>query len=828
MARIIDEFGVKPSGFLASWRYVRVLIDDDGNPSVEDVPGKPSMNQDRISDYKKNDRRYGEGSQITAFCNLETHSYYKVFARDLRPFISVETDINAPNCGYQEPLPEPAVPPNPFGNPVYGLYKTLAFCDENNVPCQVHIEMKAYTGQSSVIQNGDSSPVKINYKRAQNKFDPIRPVECVLNFVVTDNFLLSEFYTNDERTFRVTVLKGGNIEFKGYIIPDSCAEPFEAPPYSVSIRATDAIGGLKTVTYPIPIGSDIDISQSFVDILSYCFAMTNLNLDIRTVCNLYDASMQNGPDNDPMSLASVNPLRLSKDNNTVLSVYDVLVAIAKAWGGFIVQAGGKWNMVRINELANPVIRTRSYNYKGLFLYSENLGNQRIIGGSVETIVVSEGGELSIQNAYKRVVVESVFGSVPSLIYNGDFEQWDGTNFNFWIRFGGLDFSRVQRTVKNAVGERIPIENYAIKFNKEANSGKFLRSNAVPVQKGDTLKVQYRVDTTYTSFLAETSPGYFTTYTLYCLIKIRVVLTIQDADGNAFKSYWLSNPQEGNNYQWNESLAYVGNRVENSKGDINNYSVNFQIPECPESGILSIELYGAEYYYQVDNVGTTEGARDFGVHSGSTRKVEYRVTTIDDVSVSKSSQTSTNDMTGLLSVSENLAYYTEIPEKTSILFGDYYPPNGTQLLNSLYSIKVGDSTSTGWYEYGVTAGKVAFGLALAKSILRAYQKPFRVYDGELKLKAGERSFSYLDTFNFNIPQTGSFNNKIFAIMGGEIDLKYNTISNLSMEELFDKPAKSQDITTPSYPGGNEPVFTQDPNNNNNVTGIFTEEFTSEFK
>lgn len=828
MAWEIDRFGCKPSGFLAGWQYGRVFVDENGNVFHGDVDGEDGFGRQCISDYKRTDRRYSDGQLITEYCNMETHTNYRAYAMNCRPFAYTQADINSPKCGYEEPLPEPAVPPNPFGNPVYGLYKTLSFCDENNVPCQVLIEMKAYTGESSIIENGDSSPVKLNYIKVANKFDPIRPVECVLSFVVTDNFLLYEFYTNDERTFRVTVLKAGNIEFKGYIIPDSCAEPFEAPPYSVSIRATDAIGGLKAVTYPIPVGSDIDISQSFVDILAYCFAMTNLNLDIRTICNLYDPSMPNSLDNDPMSMASVNPLRLSKENNTVLSVYDVLVAVAKAWGGYIVQTSGKWNLVRVNELSNTAIRTRTYNYKGLFLYASNLESQRIIGGSAENIIVSEGGELSIQNAYKRVVVESVFGSVPSLIYNGDFEKWDGTNFNFWTRFGTLDFSRVQRTVTNAVGERIPIENYAIKFNKEADSGKFLRSNAVPVQKGDTLKVQYRVDKTETSNDTSISSGYSTTYTLYCLVKIRVVLTIKDSSGNSIKSYWLSNPDNGNNYQWNQSLSYVGNKVENSKGDLNTYSVNFQIPECPESGILSVELYGAEYYYEVDSVGTVEGSPDFNVHGVTTRKVDYQTTTIDDVSLSKSSQTSTNDMTGLLSVSENLAYYTEVPERTSILFGDYYPPNGTQLLNSLYSIKIGNNTSTGWYEYGVTAGPVPFGLALAKSILRAYQRPFRMYEGELKLKAGQRSFSYLDTFNFNIPQTGSFNNKLFAIMGGEIDLKYNTISSLSLVELFDKPAKSQDITTPSYPGGNEPVFTQDPNNNTNVTGIFTEEFTSEFK
>jgi hypothetical protein len=828
MAWEIDRFGCKPSGFLASWQYGRVLVDENGNVTHEDVPGKNGFGRQCISDYNKTDRRYADGNLITEFCNLETHTNFRVYAQNCRPFAYSQADINSPKCGYKEPLPEPAVPANPFGNPAYGLYRSFDFCDENRVPCQVLIEMKNYSGAVIPLDLGDASPVKIKYKPVDYKFDPIRSIECTLAFVVTDNFLLSEFYTNDERTFRVTVLKANNIEFKGYIIPDSCSEPFEAPPYAVSIRATDSLGGLKAVTYPVPIGSDIDISQSFVDILAYCFAMTNLNLTIATISNLYDTSMPNGLDDDPLALASINPLRLSKDNNTVLSVYDVLVNVAKAWGAFIVQSNGAWNFVRVNELANPVIRMRFYNYKGLFLRSGVLDNQRTIGGTKENVLVSDGGEVSIQNAYKRIVIESVFGTVPSLLYNGSFEVFDGQNFNYWTRYGGLNFTRIKRTVTNANGVLIPIENYALQFNEVANSGKYLESNPIAVQKGDTLKVQYRVGKTdtYTNpiefFNDTTGFGRRQIGTVY-LFKLRITCFVLDENKNVIKSSFLRT--NGNNYEWSDALGVVENSVENSKGDMNTFTVNFSVPECPHNGLIKIQLFGFQkiqrikyYNTQSDNVQSTK----------DTNLIEYAPLAIDDISISKSSQSVANDMTGLLSVSENLAFHTDNPEKTNILFGDFYPPNGADVLNSLYAIKIGKGLSSGWYEYGITSGGVAFGLALAKSILRAYQKPFRIYNGELKLKPNERFFSYLDTFNFNIPHSGTFNNKLFGIMGGDFDLKYNTLSSLTLVELFDKPAKSQDITTPSYPGGSEPVFAQDPNYDNNVSGIFTEEFTSEFK
>lgn len=375
----IDRFGVKPSGIFASWRYKRVLIDENGNVQVTGVPGKAEMNLPRISDYSKTDRRYYNGQLITQYCNTITHTFYRVYAQDETPFVYVEADINQTKCGYLEPLPEPAVPTNPFGTPVYGLYRTFSYCDVEGQTVEVDIECKNYDGPVFPISVGGKSPVILSYKEVDDKFEPIRALECKLSFVVDENFLLEQFYTSDERTFRVTVRKSGTIQFRGYIIPDSCSEPFNSPPYEVTIRATDAIGGLKSVTYPVPVGSTSEISQSFIDILAFCFAMTNLNLDISTICNLYESSMPTSLNDDPLSLTTINPLRMSNDNGTTMTVYNVLENVAKAWGGYIVQSEGRWNLVRVNELSNNIIRRRRYNYTGLFLYADNLFSNRIVG-----------------------------------------------------------------------------------------------------------------------------------------------------------------------------------------------------------------------------------------------------------------------------------------------------------------------------------------------------------------------------------------------------------------------------------------------------------------
>lgn len=454
---------------------------------------------------------------------------------------------------------------------------------------------------------------------------------------------------------------------------------------------------------------------------------------------------------------------------------------------------------------------------------------------VKDIIALQGGEISIQNAYKRVEVLSEFGKVPSLLYNGDFEDWDGQNFNFWTRYGGLDFSRVQRQVTNGNGVKVPIQNWALRFNVKADSGKYLESSPIPFQQGDTAKIQFRV-----SQMLDVSES---TYDQEIKIPLRAPIKVTHNTKTFYSAkirikignYYLYNEQYGNSYQWITNLSPLNIPTYNRHGDISTYSVGFQIPECPVPGDLVIQLYGFEKTF-MDSVTSQDGR--VKPTTTYTPLNEYSPITMDDITMSKSSQSEDNDVIGMLSVSENLGYYTEKPDQLNIIFGDYYNSSaGSAAVSNLYAIKVGlipinDPTvklpwSAGWYEYGTTTGMIAFGLALAKSILRAYQKPFRFWLGSMKLKPLVTEFSYLNTFSFDVPGQQKFNSKLFAILGGDFDLKYNTIENAKLAEIFDRPGKSIDITVPNYPGSTPPVFVQDPNGDTDTTGIFTEQFTQEF-
>jgi len=218
---------------------------------------------------------------------------------------------------------------------------------------------------------GNKSPVKRIYTAGDNKFATVRPQEVEFSFIATANFQLENIYTADEREYRLEITDNTTNEknFSGFIIPDNSDEPFATPPYPVTIRATDGLGALKTITYPVPVGSSTDIRQKFLDIITFALAKTNLNLDILTMVNIYATGMLNGLNDDPLEQASVSPLRMTSSSGDIYTCYDALDAVCREFGASIQQVNGQWRVARINELAKGTGRYRLYDYTARFKFA---------------------------------------------------------------------------------------------------------------------------------------------------------------------------------------------------------------------------------------------------------------------------------------------------------------------------------------------------------------------------------------------------------------------------------------------------------------------------
>lgn len=835
----IDRFSVRPSGVFANWRYKRVLIDELGNITTAGVPGKEEMNLPCLGDYKKRDRRFSQGQLITEFCNLTTHTNYRVYAQDCTPFAYVQTDLNAAKCGYVTPIAAPFVPPNPFGTAEYGLYAYLNYCDNKNVPINIKIFRRGYEDTPIKINHGGASPAVISYKNNNdNKFVPLRSCELRLTFVSDASFNLEKFYTEDEREFKIQIIKAGITKFFGFGTASEASEEFAATPYDVTWRATDGLGGLKKIDYPMPIGSKTDIQQKFIEILCFCLARTNLNLNISTICNLYEVKMSTSLDDDPLNQSTVSPMRFI-EKGKVMNCYQVLEAVCKEFGAFIVQDNGAWHFVRQSELANDILRQRTYNDTGFFLGSRQFSNKRVATcKGTDITILDDKTTLVMGNAYKRAEVIVDFGEPPFLLFNGDFELYDGFNFPGWTKYGGIEVSRVEKKIKTTTGE-IPSGNFALQFDKRADNAKYIESGKIQVYQKDKITLAFNVSKTTqnnpTSTTTTPNPGggrpirggndiIGTPTTPAPRIGPGIPLKLRIKLGE----YYLTNPNGDNEYTWVAQLVTCTIMVNNPSDTIDAFLVSLDIPEAPVSNTMQIQIYG----FVVTNT------------------IYYPVY-IDNINISRSSENKT--VGRVLYVTQQDGFYTTKPEPTTLLFGDYgglrivdtlsrgttdrpRPTRGNsfEITEDHYAIRTKDgSYSTGWYEFGGPTTPIPIGLALSQSIMKAYQKPFRFLEGSFL----GNNISYLDIFNVNLPNNTDFNDRIFALLSGDFDLVSGEVKNANYVEIFSKPGKTVDIVLPGKNGDALPLVSQNPNPEPGLIllpnpdpgndGIFTREFTPEF-
>ena len=831
------EFWVKPSGILASKRYVRVFADDNGNITREDVPGKPSINLNSVDDYKSTSFTYSNGQELTRFCNTTTFTRYRILASRTSPFATVQTDLDEPACGYLEPLPTPAVPTNPFGTAPYDLFAFYDFCDTEGESYRVNINRKNYNNQSVIVPfeilTGGADPVRLRYTGGDDKFTTIRPCVCDFTFIATENFPLSSLYSFDEREFLLEVisLSTNDIKFKGFITPSDVQEPFNAPPYEVTVRASDGLGALKTITYPVPVGSSTDIRQKFTHILAFALAKTNLNLDIMTICNIYATGMQSGLDNDPLEQASVSPLRMTSSDGGIYSCYEALDAVCTQFGASLSQVNGKWVFGRVNEFAKGSARYRLYDYTARLIIGGTLSTLKLAGAIGQSVVLTEHDHvLSTSDAYKMVKVLQEYGRAPDVIYNGGFEDWDGQNFRYWTRYGAINVQRVQKTITASQGVTIPIEDYACRFMQRADSGKWLEGSPIWVNEGQTAKLSLNIGKT---------DGLYD-------FKVRFKVG----------QFYLTN--DNGTFEWINELSTTTIRVDNSLGDIFSFAINVEIPKIPVSGDMIIQFYGFTKIVASNSGSAPSGGgrpvrgAENGV-GGSTITYyevdEYTPIDIDNVGIT--SQVSDDKKTkGIINVSSQNGLYTNKPDEITVIWGEYkqgafdptivtgsftparprrrgeigFNPAPQAQLQTIYLPD--NSDAKGWFEYGETSSPSPIGLCLARAILKAYQTNYNRFSGTMQ---GD-DLSYLDTFNIIVPNSPQFSSKIFVWQDADFSLKYKKVSG-NLVEIFSKTLISNDYTTPQLPGStgeaNLPPIIQNPNTPSNLIGIFTEEFTPEF-
>ena len=219
----------------------------------------------------------------------------------------------------------------------YGVKYRFYLESIHGVLYTVQILKNNYSGTIKTRPLGKSPVIRMQ------ESDPFRPTSCNLVLECQEDGEFAELYTSDPNEFRVDIYRGGTIGvggtmiWQGFVATELYSEPDIAPPYDVSVTATDGLGLLKEYDFPAR------GLQSVRTHLRYLLSQTGLNL------NLYCCLTQGPTNGSPTDL--FDNISINLDYMVGENCYDVMSELLRSLHLTVTQYKGAWLLIRETDTA---------------------------------------------------------------------------------------------------------------------------------------------------------------------------------------------------------------------------------------------------------------------------------------------------------------------------------------------------------------------------------------------------------------------------------------------------------------------------------------------
>lgn len=224
--------------------------------------------------------------------------------------------------------------------------------DISGVDWKVDIEEDSFAGSITTLK-ATGNPLNIfwdNYN--DNIFDPLKPSEANLEVFSETNFAIADIYAIQDLQFRMSVYENEVLKWRGFINSRKYEEPYECPPYPVTINAICGLEFLRDYFY----ASSVSISDGVQDITYYNGFRTEAQIitDIlgkigvtgfTEYVNIYENSMNSATSDSPMDHTAINV-----DVFRGFYCDEVLMQILSKYNACIIQKDGSFVIYRPTEL----------------------------------------------------------------------------------------------------------------------------------------------------------------------------------------------------------------------------------------------------------------------------------------------------------------------------------------------------------------------------------------------------------------------------------------------------------------------------------------------
>lgn len=373
--------------------------------------------------YKLNsDFSYGDGSghQSTGTFSSLTPGQYRIYVRD------------ALNCGAN------VLVTVGFSN-TYGPLYRLEFDDPVGGVTKIDISQRDYAGSVTEVKGADI-PFERSLKgeASLDKFESILATKATVNLTSETNFAFAGLYTNSPEEFRIEYYKDAVLKGVYKVLPQQYSEDYSAPPYYVSVVATDGLPGLKDYVFLQDDGQRFHGDMKAIELIAFILKKTKLQLSIRVGINMYATGMTTTAASDPLDQAYVD-CDTYYINEAEPTLDYVLRQILEPFGARIVQENAVWNIVRIEEL-KASYDYREFDYEGTYVSNSSYDPRLSVSpvGTAGLHFSDRDHHLTLCPGYGKIRVFYRLGLRENILENGNFRLTSIYDASTNQYFFGLD------------------------------------------------------------------------------------------------------------------------------------------------------------------------------------------------------------------------------------------------------------------------------------------------------------------------------------------------------------------------------------------------------
>lgn len=396
----------------------------------------------------------------------------------------------------------PGVEPTELGNYNFGLKFTNKYSkdiesdislkvEEKNEPDIVfEYKLKYYIQRQGyrlhIYQNVESTTilepieingtVELNYKEREYLYEPIISSSLKINLECSLERDFQDLYSEDEKTFKVEVIKYGNTVFLGFILPDGIWQDFVSDKWNLTLNAVDGLSSLKNISFSNDNGLNFYGRMSILNIFNICLKKTGFDLRVNVLCYLEYLNYSNYNIFAYTFLSTERYFQNSNRNDSEpMDCETVMKSILQCFNATIEMRNGEWFIYRSTDLKDINLVSQSfhtYTNNNIELYfGETIGSE--ING-FEKFHCNGNQKISISPTIQAYQISYTYGGSRNILANGGLIYY-GLNREsiYGIDMPGWEVLPAPDGANHVLAGVTPTSNYGVNTNLYNNSGNSL-------------------------------------------------------------------------------------------------------------------------------------------------------------------------------------------------------------------------------------------------------------------------------------------------------------------------------------------------------------------